>query len=286
MTNDHAYEIQRDIFQLEFPYTAAKALGYALFRTYGIPSISKLLAQTRQLSDPANAGKRSADTGVLILEFLTSPPSSERANAAIARMNWQHSNYQKAGKISNDDLLYTLSLFALEPRKWIQRYEWRSLNEMEQCAFGVFWKSIGDAMKISYDGLPSARIGWKDGIHWLHEVEVWAEAYEKINMVPDLMNHKTANETTALFLYGLPTFMHKVGKQFVTAIMDDRLREAIMYPRSPWYSVAIVQAAFACRKLFLCYIALPRFTRLRTLSEDKDSKTGRYHMEVYNSEPW
>jgi hypothetical protein len=34
MTNDHAYEIQRDIFQLEFPYTAAKALGYALFR-YG-----------------------------------------------------------------------------------------------------------------------------------------------------------------------------------------------------------------------------------------------------------
>jgi hypothetical protein len=34
--------------------------------------------------------KRSADTGVLILEFLTSPPSSERANAAIARMNWQH----------------------------------------------------------------------------------------------------------------------------------------------------------------------------------------------------
>jgi hypothetical protein len=93
---------------------------------------------------------------------------------------------------------------------------------------GVFWKSIGDAMKISYDDLPSARTGWKDGIHWLQEVDAWAEAYEKINMVPDLMNHKTANETTALFLYGLPTFMHNVGKQFITATMDDRLREAIM----------------------------------------------------------
>jgi hypothetical protein len=47
-------------------------------------------------------------------------------------------------------------------------------------------------------------------------------------MVPDLMNHKTANETTVLFLYGLPTLMHNLGKQFVTALMDDRLREAIM----------------------------------------------------------
>jgi hypothetical protein len=83
-------------------------------------------------------------------------------------------------------------------------------------------------MEISYDGLPSARTGWKNGIHWLHEVEVWAEAYERINMVPDLTNHKTANETTALFLYSLPTFLHNIGKQFITALMDDRLREAIM----------------------------------------------------------
>jgi hypothetical protein len=42
---------------------------------------------------------------------MSHPPKSERAIKAIARMNYIHSTYQKAGKISNDDLLYTLSVF-------------------------------------------------------------------------------------------------------------------------------------------------------------------------------
>jgi len=74
---------------------------------------------------------------VLISEFSANPPGSERANAAIARMNYIHSMYQKSGLISNDDLLYTLSLFAVEPERWINRFEWRSLTEMELCALYV-----------------------------------------------------------------------------------------------------------------------------------------------------
>lgn len=58
-------------------------------------------------------------------------PTSERATSAIARMNWLHGRYQKAGKISNDDMLYTLALFLLEPERWIRLYEWRDLTEME-----------------------------------------------------------------------------------------------------------------------------------------------------------
>ena len=51
MTANHAYEIQRTLFTCEFPFTMALSLSFALFRTYGIPSISKLLVQTKQLSD-------------------------------------------------------------------------------------------------------------------------------------------------------------------------------------------------------------------------------------------
>lgn len=43
--------------------------------------------------------------------FATHAPLDERTIKAIARMNTIHSQYQKAGKISNDDLLYTLSVF-------------------------------------------------------------------------------------------------------------------------------------------------------------------------------
>lgn len=47
--------------------------------------------------------------------FSSHNPTDERVLKAIARMNYLHSRYQKAGKISNEDLLYTLSVFITEP---------------------------------------------------------------------------------------------------------------------------------------------------------------------------
>ncbi|KAK4995191.1 hypothetical protein LTR66_004942 [Elasticomyces elasticus] len=229
MTNDDAYVIQRHLFELEFPFTTSKALQFALFRTYGIPSISKLLVQTTQLSHKATASKRYADTEVLIAEFLADAPSSERACSAIARMNYIHSVYQKSGRISNDDMLYTLSLFAVEPLRWIGRYEWRLPTDMERCAVAVFWKSIGDAMNIDYANLPSAKKGWTDGLHWMDEIVAWSQAYEQRHMVPDEANKKTADETTALLLYSMPESLKPIGRQAVSALMDNRLRKAMMY---------------------------------------------------------
>ena len=79
MTADDAYEIVKYTFSLEFPFTMEKAAQFALFRlvvvtkppqplipglnneensrTYGIPSISKLLCETKQFSEPATASK-------------------------------------------------------------------------------------------------------------------------------------------------------------------------------------------------------------------------------------
>lgn len=54
--------------------------------------------------------QRYADTGCIFTEWVDNAPESGRANAAFARFNFLHSHYQKAGRISNDDMLYTLSL--------------------------------------------------------------------------------------------------------------------------------------------------------------------------------
>jgi len=74
-------------------------------------------------------------------------------------MNHLHAPYIAAGRISNDDLLYTLSVCITEPIRFINLYEWRRLNELEMCALGVFWKSLGDAMRIEYRGF-LARDSW------------------------------------------------------------------------------------------------------------------------------
>jgi len=57
MTMTDAQDIQWYLYQLEFPFTTQKALEFALFRTYGMPAVSKLLVQTKQLSDKKNAPK-------------------------------------------------------------------------------------------------------------------------------------------------------------------------------------------------------------------------------------
>ena len=143
-------------------------------------------------------------------------------------MNYIHSVYQQAGKITNDDLLYTLSLFALEPAKWINKYEWRALTSMEECAIGTFWKSIGDSMLLDYGSMSGSEEGWIDGLDWLDDVRTWSQEYEKRHMVPNPDNKKVADETVVLLLWIVPRCLQRFGRGAVCALIDDRLRNAIM----------------------------------------------------------
>lgn len=184
-----------------------------------------------------NAGKRYADTAVLVANIFGHEPSSEHAIASFGRLNYLHGVYRESGQIFDDDMLYTLSLFAIEPIRWIERYDWRKLSDLEKCALGTFVKSMGDAMLIDYSKLPSGKQGFQDGIQWLEEIWQWSEEYEIKQMVPSKDNHQTANETTAILLSTLPEFLKGVGKQAVSALMDDRLRRAMMFVTSMDFSL-------------------------------------------------
>lgn len=287
MTNDDAFRIQQIILELEFPFTFEKALQFALFRTYGIPTVSKLLVGTSQLSSADSAPKRYVDTVILIQEFMGHAPTSKRTLEAVSRMNYLHSVYQKAGQLLDDDMLYTLALFAREPARWINQYEWRQLEDFERCAIGTFWKSIGDAMNIGYEKLKSGKDGWTDGLHWLEEIEEWAEEYEKKFMQPNINNKITAEQTVAVLLWNVPSAMKGIGKHLVSALMDDRLRTAMMYPKPPQFYFGLVSTMFAVRKFFLCHLALPRpyFLRRSPLSRTPTDQ-GTYFTTKYDAEPF
>lgn len=197
------------------------------FKTYGIPSISKLLVSTGQLSATDTASKRAADTGVVITKVVLNEPDSERTISGIALKNFLHNRYTKAGKISNDDILYTLSLFMLEPIKWARKYEWRRVSDLEMCAMGVYWRDLGESMKISYDRLPSAKDGWKDGYHWLTDVERWSMAYEAQNMVPAETNAKLGRATFDVALFNVPVFLKPYGYSIASDLLEHRLRTSM-----------------------------------------------------------
>lgn len=193
--------------------------------------MSSLLVSTGQLAGSGslqNTSKRAADTGVLLTNMVFNPPSSPRVLDSIARMNYLHNRHRRAGKIANDDMLYTLSLFALEPIRWTDRDEWRTLTDLERCALGTYWKYIGEAMEISFSVLEGNEHEWQDGLVWLEDMERWSVAYQAREMVPAKSNHTLAVATFELALFKLPSFLHGVGRGFASAMIEPQLRKAMM----------------------------------------------------------
>lgn len=205
-------------------------------------------------------------------------------------------------------MLYTLSLFATEPIRFVELYEWREMTDMERCAVGTYWKSLGDALGISYDGLPSGRTGFRDGINWLEEIGAWSERYEMKHMKPHVRSKEVADKTIDVLLYYLPSFMKPLGVNLISYLMDDRLRGAMtcvshpldpnaanestdnhisrMKPIPPTLSTFFA-AIFRFRRFYLRYLALPRpdFNRLNAFT-DAPNENGRYFLLQLQGAPY
>ncbi|MCJ1444685.1 MAG: hypothetical protein MMC23_005187 [Stictis urceolatum] len=289
MTVSQAQIIIRRISSQEFPLIFKSALQFALFRTYGIPSISRLLVDTSLFLKPETASKRYVDTTALVSEMMVRDIGTSEWTQGLARLNCIHGKYVLAGRISNEDFLYTLALFAAEPVKFIDRYEWRRVTEVEKCAVGVFWKTVGDAMEIEMRGLPTSDRGetWKSGLHWYEELVAWAEEYERRNMVFDPANKLVAEQTTEILLYGVPRAWHPLGKQVVATFMDRRLRTAMAQEDPPEGVARWTNRAIELRRFCLRYLALPKpyALRFRVITDEKNSQ-GAHQMNEFDALPY
>ena len=111
-TLDPVADHQRIVFLstcFDFPFDTTRALELALFRTFCIPSVSRLLDRTGEFQNRAQ--KRYDDTDLIVSELVEWGYSSERGARALARMNAIHGRF----KIANTDFLYVLSTFVFEP---------------------------------------------------------------------------------------------------------------------------------------------------------------------------
>ncbi|KAL1731929.1 hypothetical protein EV714DRAFT_271241 [Schizophyllum commune] len=66
LTPAEAQEVVQLSLGYDMHWLMTQALSFALFKTYGIPTISKLLVATKELSTEENVAKRYADTELLI----------------------------------------------------------------------------------------------------------------------------------------------------------------------------------------------------------------------------
>ncbi|KAJ3545435.1 hypothetical protein NM688_g5625 [Phlebia brevispora] len=215
----------------EFPSTMLLGTIVALFKIYGIPTVSSLLLRTGELKTRDSITRRLADTGTLIATWITNPlvgpgsgleppddcstPVDPRGALAIARVNWLHRKYP----ILNDDYKYNLALFVLEPLRLTSEFGWRPLTQLERQAIFVFWMEIG------------RRMGIQDLWTSFEEMEEWAESYAQEKMVPSQASADLANIAIGHFTYRIPNVLglRNLMKDIVACFLDERTRRAMMW---------------------------------------------------------
>src|SRR5262249_2779182 len=128
---------QRIVFlstRWDFPFDTTRALELALFRTFCVPSISKLLDQTGEFA--RRAPRRCDDPALVVRELVEWAYDSGGGRASLRRINQLPGRFA----IANDDFLYVLSTFVFEPIRWNARYGWRPLCEQERLGLFYFWR--------------------------------------------------------------------------------------------------------------------------------------------------
>lgn len=199
-----------------FPWDVELALGFALFRTFAVPSISEILAKTGEFCNRPQ--KRYDDTSLIMAELVEHGYDSERGRRALRRMNQMHGRFP----IANDDLLYVLSTFIYEPIRWIEMYGRRSLTQNEKLACFYFYRELGHRMNIKdipsdYDTFEQFNLAYE------REKFCFASSNKIIGMM-------TINRLLNLYL---PKFLWFLFYPLIFAFMDTPLLDAMGFPHPP-----------------------------------------------------
>jgi hypothetical protein len=204
--------IARRLATVDFPWDTTRALELALFRTFASPRIGGLLQATGEFA--ARAQKRYDDTDLIVSEILENGFDSERGGRAIARMNALHGRF----KIRNEDFLYVLSTFVVEPIRWNQRFGWRRMTAAEQQAWFWFWRAVG------------ARMGMHDLPDDLDAFMRFNQDYEARSFRYTPANAAVGGATRALFMGWFPRPLRPLVRRAIHAMLDDPLRESFGWP--------------------------------------------------------
>ncbi|MFO0908071.1 MAG: oxygenase MpaB family protein [Isosphaeraceae bacterium] len=230
----------------EFPFDTTRALEFALYRTYCVPSISSLLDRTGEFR--LRTQKRYDDTDIIVSELLESGYSSDRGAAALARMNAIHGRFQ----IANDDFLYVLSTFIYEPIRWNARFGWRPLCDVERQAYFHFWRAVGERMHI------------RDIPDTYDAFESFNQQFERERFHYSESNQRVGVATRDLFLSWFPAFLRPLGRPAIYALMDDPLIQAFGFPQPSRFTRTLVHSALRIRARVLRFRPARSEPRLRT----------------------
>ncbi|GAA2794623.1 oxygenase MpaB family protein [Saccharopolyspora taberi] len=221
----------RLIAEYEFPWDITKSLELALFRTYAVPSIGRLLDRTAEFTKKPQ--KRYDDTALILYEILHEGPESEQGLAAVDRLNRIHGRF----RISNGDYLYTLSTFVVMPVRWLESYGWRRLHPREITAITNTMRHMGEGMGI--DGIPGT----------YEEFARLFDDYERANFGYDPAGRRVAQATLDLFGSWYPRVLSGAVSEAGKLLMEPHLLAAFRFEEPSPRGRRIAELALKARAL-------------------------------------
>jgi ER-bound oxygenase mpaB/B'/Rubber oxygenase, catalytic domain len=230
----------------DFPFDTTRALEFALFRTYCVPSISGLLAQTGEFFKRAQ--KRYDDTDIIVSELMEWGYDSDRGKRALRRMNQMHGRFT----IANDDYRYVLSTFIFEPIRWNARFGWRPMCEQEKLSMFHFWSEVG------------RRMGIKDIPDRYEDFECYNVEYEKKNYRFVESNRRVGEATREMFVGWFPRLFAPLTRSSIHALLDDSLIEGFGFPKPSGFMRWLVNTTLKLRAKVLRFLPPRSKPRLRT----------------------
>lgn len=222
-------EIYRIVIAYEFPWDLHQAMSFALFRTYAVPSIGRLLDETGEFRRAPQ--KRYEDTVLLLDEPARAGLHSASGLRAIRRINQMHGAYD----ISNQDMRYVLATFVVVPKRWLDDYGWRPLSAAEVRASVCYYRDLGRLMGIR--NLPATYAGFEELL----------TSYEAEHFAFDEGGRRVADATMRLLTTFYPAVLARPVHTASLALLDDPLLTAFRYARPPAAVRRLVRAGLRGR---------------------------------------
>ncbi|MFY7929600.1 MAG: oxygenase MpaB family protein [Oligoflexus sp.] len=212
-------------------FDLVRATEIALLKTFAFPEIACILVNSGEFM--GRTQKRYDDTELLLALFIENGYSSPTGMKAIQKINRMHARHP----ITQDQLLYVLSTFVVEPIHWINRYGWRALNDVEKQALFHFWIEVG------------RRMGIKELFPSLDAMLLYHERYESEKMIYSQDNALLYHGVLPTVARMMPFTLGTLKAWALPAIMPPRMCAAFGFPPRLGWERALVTFALRCRSL-------------------------------------
>jgi hypothetical protein len=229
-----AIDHQRIVFMsffFDFPFDGFVVSNLILLRSFSVPRISMLLDATGVFYRQGQS--RLARLVRAVAQLIMCGYDSARGLGIIRGMNATHDRYDT----NNDDYLYVLSRFVVEPVCWTNRFGWRPMIKHEKLALYYFWREVGRRMNV--ERFPASYA----------ELEEFSKEFERAHCRPETTNHRLFLALEDIWLGRCPAVLRPGLRHVFRCLLGQSLRRDLMAPDPPGIIAGVVTRLVRLRKL-------------------------------------